>query len=438
MAAMTTTSSDLSAEDPRVAWRPSSGGIVARGLVLALIVAVVVWIPHLLDATRVNVYSTAIVFSIIALSMNILIGYAGQVSLGHQAFVGVGSFLSAYFLSQSGLPWILALVATIVLGALISLGLGAVSLRVAGLYFALVTIAYGVFVQFTIFGIPGFTGGGAGAVAPRPQFATGDIAYAYVCLIGLVLAWVFDWRLTASRAGRAIQALRDDERVAAGWGINVKGYKLLAFALSGGMAALAGALFASIQGRVSPLDFDLQLALTFVIMTVVGGLRSRPGVVIGGFLFSVMPNLLQAAHQAWGENAAAMCTTPASRATQFTIGLAIAGMIGLAIVRSFRTRGISTASIAATLVGAPIALAMVMGLVVGAVTGNTCMWGTVDGTWATVVGPILLIVVLTSYPGGLAQVLAPVLRWLSFQRFETPSSESSSGGVAGGSSSARP
>lgn len=424
--------------DPRVRWRPSPGGMAARFIVVALLLLIVLWLPHRLDPILVNVYSTAIVFGIVALSMNILIGYAGQVSLGHQAFVGVGAFINAYLLSQSGLPWLLALAATVVLGALISLGLGAVSLRVAGLYFALVTIAYGVFVQFTIFGFTAFTGGGAGAAAPRPQFATGDIAYAYLCVIGLALAWLFDWRLTSSRAGRAIEALRDDERVAAGWGINVKGYKLLAFALSGGMAALAGALFASIQGRVSSLDFDLSLALIFVIMTVVGGLRSRPGVVIGGILFSVLPNLLDGANQAWGEQADALCTTAAARGTQAAIGLFLAAAVLFAVVRGFRRRGISVGSVTGAIVGVPLAGAVLLRLVLGGLTGDVCMWATVDGTYATVIGPLLLIVVLTSYPGGLAQALGPVIRWLSFQPFEEAGRGAGTGGVAGGSSSARP
>jgi len=113
----------------------------------------------------------------------------------------------------------------------------------------------------------------------------------------LAIALAFDWRLTASKGGRAIQALRDDERVAASWGINVTSYKLLAFLISGVLAGVAGALFASTEGVATPLDFPFSLGLTFLVMTVVGGAGSRWGVVQGGILFALLPTLLERAHE---------------------------------------------------------------------------------------------------------------------------------------------
>jgi branched-chain amino acid transport system permease protein len=182
------------------------------------------------------------------------------------------------------------------MGILAALVLGGVALRVTGLYLALVTIAFGLFAQETLFNIRSLTGGGAGQPAARPALFEGDVAYAYFCIAVLGLAIVFDWRLTASRAGRAIQALRDDERVAASWGINVTGYKLLAFTISGAMAGVAGALFASIEQIVSKEDFGLSLSITFLLMTVVGGAGNRWGVVQGGLLFAALPTLLDRAH----------------------------------------------------------------------------------------------------------------------------------------------
>jgi branched-chain amino acid transport system permease protein len=421
--------------DPRVRWTPSTAGMAARLVVLALLGVAVLAIPHLLPGTLVNVYARAAVYGVVALSMNILIGYAGQVSLGHQAFVGVGAFTSAYLLSRLSLPWLVAVVGTIILGAIISLGLGAVALRVKGLYFALVTIAYGVFVQATIFGITELTGGGAGASAPRPAFATGDIPYAYVCVAALLVAWAFDWRLTSSRAGRAIEALRDDERVAASWGINVTGYKLLAFALAGGVAALAGALFASIEQIVSPITFGLPLALTFVLMTVVGGLRSRPGVVIGGIVFAILPTLLESAHAAWGEGAE-VCTTAPPRLLQLGLGLALIGGVAERVVHAVKRDGWTGRTMASTAVAGLFGIWVFWTFALAGFTGGYCVWKTIDALWEPLIGALLLILTLTQFPGGIAQQFAPVFSWLSFRPFS--SGHGAGSPAASGGSDARP
>lgn len=442
MAAVTTPTAPptaTSVSDPRVGWRPGRRGATARLTVLVLLLVATLAVPHLLPTTLVNVYSKAMVFGVVALSMNILIGYAGQVSLGHQAFVGVGAFTSAFLLSRAGLPWPIAVVGTIALGGLVSLGLGAVALRVKGLYFALVTIAYGVFVQSTIFQVTAITGGGAGAQAPRPAFATGDIAYAYVCVAGLALAWVFDWRLTSSRAGRAIEALRDDERVAASWGINVKGFKLLAFALSGGVAALGGALFASIEQIVSPITFGLALALTFVLMTVVGGLRSRPGVVMGGLVFAVLPTVLEKAHAAWGETgeAAEVCATAPPRILQLLLGLLLIGIAAEFLAHRVRHEGWTVGTIVRLVIGGAVAL-VVLWYAAGGFTGGFCVWEGLNAEWEPAIGAGLLLLTLTLFPGGLAEQFGPIIRWLSFGPFADDRAGSSSSAAAGGSSDARP
>jgi len=263
---------------------------------LAILLLVALAVPVLVDDVYINVVSRAAVFGIMALSMNVLVGYTGQASLGHAAFLGLGAFSSGYALTEMGMPFAAATVVACGTGMLAALVLGGVALRVTGLYLALVTIAFGLFAQETLFNIRSLTGGGAGQTAPRPSWFAGDVSYAYFCIGVLALVIAFDWRLTASRAGRAIQALRDDERVAASWGIDVTGHKLLAFTISGGIAGIAGALFASIEQIVSKEDFGSSLSITFLLMTVVGGAGSRAGVVQGGVLFAVLPTLLDRLH----------------------------------------------------------------------------------------------------------------------------------------------
>lgn len=269
----------------------------ARLVVLVVLLGAILYVPQLVPDIYMNIVSRAAVYGIVALSMNVLVGYTGQASLGHAAFLGLGAFASGYALTEMGMPFGAAMVVAALCGMAAALVLGGVALRVTGLYLALVTIAFGLFAQETLFNIRFLTGGGAGQPAARPSMFQSDLRYAYFCIAMLALALLFDWRLTSTRPGRAIQALRDEERVAASWGIDVTGHKLLSFVISGGMAGVAGALFASIEQIVSKEDFGLSLSITFLLMTVVGGAGHRAGVVQGGILFAILPTLLDRAHE---------------------------------------------------------------------------------------------------------------------------------------------
>ena len=424
-------------EDPRTEWRPSLGGSVARLAVFAVLIGIVIWAPHYAPDSRVNVLSIAAVYGIVALSMNVLIGYTGQVSLGHAAFVGIGAFTSGFIITELGLPWLAGVVGGILSGVLVAVVLGGIALRLKGLYLALVTIAYGALAQNSLFQITAFTGGGGGREAPRPSFAAGDITYVYLCFAGLALVWFLDWRLTSSRYGRAIEALRDDERVAASWGISVTGYKLLAFVISGAMAGFAGALFASIEQIVSPNSFGFTISLVFVLMTVVGGIRSRPGVVIGGFVFALLPTLLTEAERVWGHGDHANSLPP--KVVQFVIGLAVVG-VAFELVRHAR-KSLSAKPLAsifmivlalgATLLGAYVALR-------GGGIDDFNLFAILNPLVEPAIGALLLIVTLISFPGGIAEQMEAPIRWLSFRRFLEPSSETVGGGAAGGGMGARP
>ncbi|MGH2740191.1 MAG: branched-chain amino acid ABC transporter permease [Actinomycetota bacterium] len=275
-------------------FRPSRLGIGGRALVAAFIVALVLLAPLVLDSTWDRRISLAAIYGIIGLSVNIITGHAGQISLGHQAFVGIGAFISSYIVTQAGLGFFFALPLAGVMGGALALVLGLVALRIRGLYLALITLAFGLMAETTVFNWRDFTGGGAGAAAPRPSAFQSEQAYAYLCFILLALFLYVDWRLVKSKAGRAIVSLRNDERVAATLGVNVTAYKLLAFVTSGMLAGVAGALFAHRNEFVQALDFQLQTALVWILMAVVGGLGSRAGVVMGSAFFAIFPFLLPA------------------------------------------------------------------------------------------------------------------------------------------------
>jgi branched-chain amino acid transport system permease protein len=357
---------EVVAETPDQQWRPSRAGVWARGFVWGVLAWFVLAVPANvaspfdLGVADVGAATEAVIFGIVGLSLNILLGYAGQISLGHQAFVGIGAFTSAYVVVDLQLSFWFALLIASAVGALQAGLLGAVSLRLTGLYFALVTLAYGAFTEQTLLGITQITGGEGGKAAPRPTGFESEVSYYLLCLGFLALVVFLDWRLTRSKAGRALAALRENPRVAASYGINVKAYILLAFALSGMIAGLAGALLAHHDEVIVGSKFGFQLALLFVLMTVVGGLRSRSGVVIGAAFFALLGSgkLLE------------MIDRPLS-SIGFSLTEFIDGTIGLP-----------------------------------------------QEFVALVVGPILLLVTITLYPGGIGQQIAPVREWLLGRRFD--------------------
>ena len=265
----------------------SVAGLAARWAVVAGLAALVVVFPLTQSGIEVNVFTEAVVYAIVGLSLNVLLGYAGQISLGHQAFVGIGAFTSAYMTSVHEQNFVAAIGVTMLVGALQALLLGLVSLRITGLYFALVSLAYGTMAEDSFFNITSLTGGSAGQAAPKPSAFASDHRYYYLCLAFLAVVLYVDWRLTATKAGRALLAIRQDRRVAASFGADLKRYTLIAFVVSGIFASVAGALLAHNTTSVVASQFEFRLALVFVIMTVVGGLRSRVGVVVGSVFFSL-------------------------------------------------------------------------------------------------------------------------------------------------------
>lgn len=263
----------------------------ARAAAWAGIVFLVVAVPVLLPL-RANDFSLAVIYAIVGLSLNVLIGHAGQISLGHQGFFGVGAFMSAYTVTVWEQTFWAGLVVGAISGAVASLLMGMAALRVRGLYLALVTLVYGRMAEESLFTLKPF-GEGAGLPAPRPAGFESGLSYYFLCLAVLLVVWYVDWRFTRSKAGRAVAAVRENEQVAASYGIPVAQYKLLAFVLSGIFVGLAGSLVAHQVTQVSPQTFDFRLALFFVILTVVGGLRSRPGIVLWAAVLTIVPTLFQ-------------------------------------------------------------------------------------------------------------------------------------------------
>lgn len=282
---------------------PDARGWLPRRIAMGVIVLFLLLLPLPLDSARASWIWIGTTYVMVGISVNILMGYLGQISLGHQAFVGVGAFTSAYAVAKMDMPFLLGITLAAVTGALAAAALGFIALRLTGLYLALVTLAYGEVAEKVIFNLKAISGGGGGARAPRPQgftcvseggvfnpeLFTCEKSYVYLCYAFLALLLFIDWKFVRSKAGRAVLAIRENEIAAASFGINVVGYKLLAFVLSGAFAGVAGALFAHGKNTLTASVFDFRLALTFVLMTAVGGLGSRAGIFLISMFFAIFP-----------------------------------------------------------------------------------------------------------------------------------------------------
>jgi branched-chain amino acid transport system permease protein len=253
--------------------------------------------PLLFTQTDSLILAEATALAIAAISLNLLTGYAGQISLGHAALLGVGAFASGLVTGKLGLPMWIGIPAAGVAAGAVALLIGFPALRLRGLYLAMVTIAFGFTFYNSILRFDLFTGGSAGVELPRriwraQQFTDQSVMLA-VTLLVLLAVWLLDANVTRTRLGRALRVIRENEAVAQAYGVDVSRYKLLAFVLSGALAGVAGALWGHAVGFVNSESFPFQFSLALIIMVVVGGLGSRAGAVISAFAFSLFPYLLQ-------------------------------------------------------------------------------------------------------------------------------------------------
>ena len=271
------------------------------GFLVALVLAAA--LPLTLGAALLSDHNAllatgACAFAIAAISLNMLMGYAGQISLGQFAFVGVGAFTTGIVTSpeQMRLPWLAGLAAAAAVGGLIAFLVGLPALRLRGLYLAVVTVSVAYVGWQSLFRVEAIGGGSAGKVTPRPYVGdhaiSSNTSFLAIAAVLVVLMWQLDVNLTRSRLGRAFQALKADEQVAASFGIDVTRYKLLAFTISGAVAGVAGSIFGTAYGTVTASTFDYARSLLLVVIVVIGGLGSRWGVVAAAVFATLLPDLL--------------------------------------------------------------------------------------------------------------------------------------------------
>jgi branched-chain amino acid transport system permease protein len=273
---------------------------VTRRLPLLLLAALTVAVPFLdLPGYEQRLLNMALVFGLLAVSLNLLLGSAGQISLGHAGFFGIGAYTAALLTAEGSgaLFWpgfVAAGVVTGLAGALI----GIPTLRLRGHYLALATVGLNVTVEIVTKNWTGLTGGedGISAIPGITLFAwriASDRSYYYLALAFLVIATAIGLALRASRFGRAMIAVRDDELAADACGVLVFRTKLIAFALASLYGGLSGVLYAHYAGYISPGDFDSVRSITLLVMLIVGGEASIFGAIGGCVLISFAPEWLR-------------------------------------------------------------------------------------------------------------------------------------------------
>jgi branched-chain amino acid transport system permease protein len=270
------------------------------GLAVAATAPLWVWNPY-----HLHTLIMAGIFAVLALSLNLLLGYTGQLSLGHAAFFGIGAYATALLtVKLAWSPWI-GLAAAVVLPGLAGWVIGRLALKLRGAYFVLLTISFAGCVSLVSVNWMDLTNGPLGLPGvPALEIALPGVpalslrtkvAFYYVVLVAVALAYLVCLALIRSRVGRALVALRENETLAASVGIDGTHYLVLAAVISAAMAGFGGGLYAHYTRFVSPEVFLFTYTVTMVIMVVAGGKGTLAGPVVGAVLFTVLPEALRAA-----------------------------------------------------------------------------------------------------------------------------------------------
>lgn len=262
-------------------------------------------LPTLVTSFQSLEWADVMIFAIAIMGLNILVGYSGQISLGHGAFMAIGAYTTAILVHRYHVDYLATIPVAGLLTGLVGFILGVPALRLSPLYLALATFALAVVTPSLIKRPEQLTNGVQGILLlppEPPQLAqdafsavtggpamTSDQWLYYLSLgIALVLLWLA-WNLVRHRPGRALRAIRDGEVAAAAFGVNVAGYKTLAFGISAFYAGIAGALYGISTGFVSPDTFPVSLSFQLLVGTVVGGLASIAGPLVGGIVTYWLP-----------------------------------------------------------------------------------------------------------------------------------------------------
>lgn len=278
---------------------------IARWTVAALMVLFVVLVPLMMHEYYLSIFNLVFIAIVGALGLNILVGYTGQISVGHAAFMSVGAYTAANLAVKLDLPFWITLPAGGLMAALIGAIVGIPSLRIKGLYLAIATLASQLIIEWVINHTPAISGGAqASIVVPRPalfgtELKTQGQLY-YFLLFFAVVAIIATLNLVRSRIGRAFVAIRDQDIAAEIIGINIFRYKLIAFAISSFYAGVCGVLYTYYFGIANYEAFQIVVSIDYLAMIIIGGLGSVLGSILGAAFVTMLPIVIRWAVEGFG------------------------------------------------------------------------------------------------------------------------------------------
>jgi branched-chain amino acid transport system permease protein len=263
--------------------------------VFAVFILVFPWIAHNIPSidNYIDIMIFVGIYCLMTIGLSLLMGYAGQISIGHAAFYGIGAYTSAILTVNYGLnPW-LCMFFGMILSAAVAVLVGAPSLKLRGHYLAMATLAFGIIVYIVFNEETAWTGGPDGMTGiPGLNlfgFAFDSVdKYYYLVWIFVFAAFIFTANLIQSGTGRALRAIHVSEPAAGAMGVDISGYKLLVFVYSAVLASLAGSLYAHYLNFINPSTFDLFFSIKLLIMIALGGMYNIWGAIIGAGLITFL------------------------------------------------------------------------------------------------------------------------------------------------------
>ena len=289
----------------------------------------------------VHLVETILIYAIVLFGLDIVVGYTGQVSLGHAGLFGIGAYTAGVLVFQLGLSVWLTLPAAVLVTAAFGALLALPALRVTGPYLAMVTLAFGTIIQILINEMTFLTEGPLGIKIAKPSLfghKLDEEEFFWLVCVMLVLALIVVHRVLRSHLGRAFEALRGSPVASDCMGVSVYRYKVYAFVVSAGLAGLAGALYAYSEQYISPNTYNFELTVLFLLAVIMGGRKSRIGSLLGATIIVMLPKLLDdlelfrsgAVLLALGVAIGAAVLLAKKRATLARVAVPVLGTIALA------------------------------------------------------------------------------------------------------------
>jgi len=261
----------------------------------ALLTVIVLALPSLLTRYYIGDITWLFIYGICGVSLMVLVGYTGLISLGHAAFLGIGAYAHAYLL-QHGRPWAASVAIAMLITTACGVIVGLPALRMTGIYLAIATLAFAVIIQEVFTRWESVTGGFAGMAVDKPIIFgvrfNDEASFYYLCVAFLALTILLTKNLLRSPTGRAWVAIRDSEIAAQSMGVHLPLYKSVAFAYSAAVMGLAGALFAHKIAYLAPDIFSILFSIQMLLLVVVGGLGSLQGAVFGAIFVALLPPII--------------------------------------------------------------------------------------------------------------------------------------------------